>query len=205
MRNYSVQNRKLLNVGAACARSTEEVEVETNNKTKCLLMSACVCVCVGRASRWCRRTSHFFNFHSQPISIRFAWIARAFQNDFYLRPAIRSAIDDDVESMDLCAMRSHRLLLPFFGASWINAGNANLVFGTHFVHRIKFFRLNSEQWTMNRTIRTIGCLLVIGNVWNGFFDLPLRNLFAVIENNRFRFVVLALLRHGFTVAIVRCV
>lgn len=47
MRNYSVQNRKLLDFGAACARSTEEVEVETNNKTKLNeTFAECLSVCV---------------------------------------------------------------------------------------------------------------------------------------------------------------
>lgn len=72
LRNYSVQNRKLLVPYACFARPTEEVEVKTNNKTK---LNVNVC-CLRVAEHWRRRTSHFFECHSQPISIRFAWIVR---------------------------------------------------------------------------------------------------------------------------------
>lgn len=66
-------------VGMWACVSTEEVDGKTNNnetEIKWIVFGAsCACV-VPMPMRRCQRTSHFFNFHSQPISICFAWIAR---------------------------------------------------------------------------------------------------------------------------------
>lgn len=70
----------------------------------------------------------------------------------YLRPKIRSAIDGVPTGNPWTYAQCDRIGYCYrFGASWINAGNANLDFGTHFVHRIKFFRLNTVNNEQNDT------------------------------------------------------